>query len=290
MRIGIDIGGSHIAVAIVDGQTIVEKIEYVYDVAFREHIRDNIVTYLKNTIATLLQNYKIEKIGIALAGFLKGDTLVISPNLPELNGINFVDILFSEFSIPVHVGVDSLCAGKAEKEYGCLKPYHNGVFLVVGTGIGAVCFYDNAMYVNEFGHMVLQRNGNLCRCGKKGCFETYGSMKALKQTIQNVLGITEHSGEVIRAYLREHRDDPTVQKVILDYVDDFCMGLSNIIDITMPEVIGFGGSFSYYEDILLDAIRQKLKEETLFIEKTNVPALVMGELKNDSGMIGATIF
>ncbi len=289
MRIGIDIGGSHIAIAVVDGETIIEKIEYVYDVEFKNQIRKNLVQYLKNTISIMTKKYSIEMIGISLAGQIKKNTLIISPNLPELNGINFADILYSEFSIPVSVNTDSLCATKAEKEYGCLKSFSNGVFLVIGTGIGAVNFHDNNFFINEYGHMVVHRNGNLCRCGKKGCFETYGSMKALKKSVQDILGISNNSGKVIRAYLRENIESPKVQQIIDKYVDDFCMGLSNIIDITLPEVIGFGGSFSYYEDILLDKIKQKLENETLFIDKNDMPVFVMGKFKNDAGMIGATL-
>ena len=116
MNIGIDIGGSHIAISIIKGETIIEKIEYPYDVEFRRQIRENIVKYLKDRIADVLKEYKIQKIGISLAGYIKENTLLVSPNLPELEGINFADILSSEFSIPVNVNIDSLCAGKAEKE------------------------------------------------------------------------------------------------------------------------------------------------------------------------------
>ncbi len=290
MKIGIDIGGSHIAIAIVKRETIIEKIEYPYDIEFRKQIRENIIKYLKDRISDILKEYKIEKIGISLAGYIKENTLLVSPNLPELEGINFADILSSEFSIPVNVNIDSLCAGKAEKKYGCLKSYENGVFLVIGTGIGAVSFHGNNMYVNEYGHMVIKRDGKLCRCGKKGCFETYGSMKILKENTKSISGITDNSGETIRAYLRQNKEKPEISEIINQYVDDFCMGLSNIIDINSPNVIGFGGSFSYYEDILLDRIRNKLNNEILFIDKKRMPDFVMGKFRNDAGMIGATLF
>ncbi len=289
MKIGIDIGGSHIAVAVTDKNLIVEKVEYVYEKDFKKEIRKNIEKYLKEKIAIMLEKYEIKSIGISLAGYIHENTLIISPNLPDLNGINFSEVL-SEFSVPVFVNVDSLCAAKAEKEYGVLKGYQKGIFLVIGTGIGGVLFDKDYISVQEYGHMVLVKNGNLCRCGKKGCFETYGSMKAFKDSVEENLGISNHSGEVIRAYIRENKDDMKVKQVISNYVDDFCFGLSNIIDISMPEVIGFGGSFSYYEDILLQKIEEKLKETTLFIDKKFMPKLLIGNFHNDAGMIGATLF
>ncbi len=290
MKIGIDIGGSHIALSVIDEKTILEKIEYVYDTNFKQNICENIVEYLKNTISNILKRYEIEMIGISLAGYIKNNILIHSPNLPELNGINFADILFDEFSIRTCVNVDSLCATKAEKKYGCIKDYSKGVFLVIGTGIGGVTFDDDYMSVSEYGHMVIQKDGKLCRCGKLGCFETYGSMKAFKESIEKNFGIENHSGKIIRTYLRENINDSKVQEVIDNYVDAFCLGLSNIIDINMPEVIGFGGSFSYYEDILLEKIEQKLQKIPLFIDKNIIPKLVMGQFQNDAGMIGATLF
>ena len=288
MRIGIDIGGSHIAVAVIDKNKIIEKVEYVYESEFKKQIRRNIEKYLKETISAMLDKYEVELIGISLAGYIRENTLIISPNLPELNGINFAEAL-SEFSIPVQVNVDSLCAAKAERKYGCLKDYSKGMFLVIGTGIGAVSFNNKNMEVNEFGHMVIKKDGNLCRCGKHGCYETYGSMKAFKKSIEENFGITNHSGEVIRAYLRAHSDDEKVKEVINNYVENFCLGLSNIIDITMPEVIGFGGSFSYYEDILLDKIKERLEKMNLFIDKRFMPKLLMGTFQNNAGMMGATL-
>lgn len=290
MRIGIDIGGSHIAIAVVDENKIIEKIEYVYDQNFKQAIKENIIELLKKNIAILLEKYSIEKIGISLAGHVKDNVLIHSPNLPELNETDFAEILNDIFSIPVAVNVDSLCAAKAERKYGCIKNYKKGIFLVIGTGIGGVTFDNDYIAVSEYGHMVIQKDGKLCRCGKSGCFETYGSMKAFKQIIEEKFGIANHSGEVIRAFLRENSNNSEVIETIDNYISDFCLGLINIIDINTPEVIGFGGSFSYYEDILLEKIEKQLQKSKLFIDKKFLPKLVVGDFKNDAGMIGATLF
>ena len=75
-----------------------------------------------------------------------------------------------------------MCAGLAEKKYGNLKESVNGVFLGIGTGIGTAVFIDGKLIeeIRSAGHMIIERNGRKCNCGKNGCYESYASMKTLK--------------------------------------------------------------------------------------------------------------
>lgn len=290
MKIGIDIGGTHIAIAVVDNDKIIFKNEYEYDEQFKKNIAINIINYIKNITNKMMEQYEIEKIGISVAGRLKENVLYISPNLHGLVGVNLVEELSKYFDIPITVNKDSFCAGKAEKTYGCLQNYSTAVFLIIGTGIGAISYRNNHLFRDGYGHMIIEKNGRQCKCGKKGCFETYGSITALKKEIKNYLQIERMTGKELHDYLLLHQNDEEVSKILNEYVENFCVGLSNIIDIVLPEAIGFGGSFSYYEDILLDRIKNKLSEQKLLVNPLSIPVLKMGELKNDAGIIGATLF
>lgn len=290
MRIGIDIGGNHIAMAVVENENIIDKKEYVYSEEFKSKIASNIEILLKNVISEFINKYEIEKIGISIAGRLKDNILYFSPNLKGLVGIDFVKML-SNFSIPVTVNKDSFCAGKAEKVYGCLKEFNNtSVFLIVGTGIGGIGYYGNTLYRAGYGHMIIQKDGRQCKCGKKGCFETYGSITALKNEVKKYLNITNMTGKDLHDYLILHQYDKDVQIILDNYIKDFCIGLSNIIDIVLPEAIGFGGSFSYYEELFLNRIKNTLSNEKLLADPNSIPNLTMGRFKNDAGIIGATLF
>ena len=292
MNIGIDIGGSHIAIATVEKQNIISKKEYVYDKEFKENILKNLEIFIKETVTEIIKNNpnQIKKIGISVAGTIIDNMLVFSPNL-ELKNVNFIEMLQPYFNIPVTVNKDSFCAGKAEKEYGCLKKYgNNSIFLIIGTGIGGIRYLDNNLYRAGYGHMVIEKDGRQCKCGKKGCFETYGSIKALRDEIKKYLNITHMTGKQMHEYLTANQNNKKVQNIVDNYIYNFCIGLTNIIDIDVPEAIGFGGSFSYYEDLFLERIKNTIIDKKMLSNSRCLPILKMGILKNDAGIIGATLF
>ena len=290
MKIGIDIGGSHIAIAKVEENKIIDKKEYNYDEKFKEEIRKNIVEYIKKEVSEIIKKEKIEKVGISIAGRLRENVLYISPNLKQLEGINFVEILEPYFKIPVTVNKDSFCAGKAEKVYGCLKKYNTAVFLIIGTGIGAISYRNNKLQRDGYGHMIIEKDGRQCKCGKKGCFETYGSITALKRSLQEYLKKENMTGKEVHDYLEAHQNEEPIKEIIDNYIQNFCTGLSSIIDIVLPEAVGFGGSFSYYQDLFLDKIEEKFKTQKLLADDKSIPIFTFGKLKNDAGIIGATLF
>ena len=146
----------------------------------------------------------------------------------------------------------------------------------------------------EFGHMVIQKNGIECKCGKKGCFEKYASMKAFKDNLRTILGVDEKTrGQELLDIIRKNKqgDDnyEAIENVIQEYIENLAIGISNLINIFEPEAVGLGGSFVYFEDVLLDRLKQELlKPNMLFNKRDNIivePAI----LENDAGIIGAIL-
>ena len=109
--------------------------------------------------------------------------------------------------------------------------------------------------------MIIQKNGLECKCGKKGCFEKYASMKAFKDNLRKELGLNEKArGQDLLDIIRKNQDNPKIKRVINDYIDNLSIGISNIVNIFEPEVIGIGGSFVYFSDILLDKLKEQKKK------------------------------
>lgn len=299
MKIGIDLGGSHIGIGLIEQNNL----KAVVDKFFTQEDRKNIETAILNNIDELINKIleenelsikDIEKIGVASPGTVTNGH-IISWNL-GLKNFDLQTKLIEKYNLPVKIRNDGKCAALAEKKYGAMKNYDDCVFINIGTGIGGAAFIDGKLLEPkrfsgfEFGHITLVKDGLECTCGKKGCFERYASIKALKTRITNTLGIdgTDISGQYLREELMVKYHDE-VQDDINEFIDYLRIGVCNLIDIFEPEIVCFGGSFSYYEGhpVLNKLIEEINKPESTF-NKTSVK-IVTAELKNDAGIIGATI-
>lgn len=297
MKVGIDIGGSHIAIASVnDKGEIIQKLEQ--DIIQQKNMTQYILNYVDNGIEKLSQAGDIEEIGIATPGNPKGTSLT---NLVNLN-IELIDFkpIERKYQIKIKTINDGKAAAMAEKEYGAMRGYRDGVFLCLGTGIGGAVFINNELLrANrnpgfELGHMIINKDGKECKCGKKGCFETYCSIKRFKDEIKQVLEEIEPNVKItnaleIKEVLQKYIENSKIQECINQYIDNLIIGLSNIIDIFEPEVICLGGSFVYFKEILYDKLVAQMDERKYVFNKQGLPKIVLAELKNDAGIIGATL-
>lgn len=178
MKIGIDIGGSHIAVGLVDSNgNIVAKKEKNLELEDKENIYKSVEETITIAIKEILVNNNmkiedVEMIGIACPGTSKDGVIVKAENL-KIYDFNIVERLQRYFGIPIKLSNDARCAGLCEKEYGSLKKYKDAIFMCLGTGIGGTVFMDGKMlmpkrYVGmEIGHIVIKKDGLQCTCGRK---------------------------------------------------------------------------------------------------------------------------
>lgn len=294
MKVGIDLGGSHIGVALInDKDEIVKKIEK--DIEKSENISSEILAMIDSYISKFKEEYNIELIGIASPGNPKVNDLSIS-NIVNL-GIEKLDFkdIFQKHNIPIKLKNDSKSAGLAEFKYGSLKEYEDAVFLCLGTGIGAAVFLNGKLlHANkhigfELGHIVIDRRGEQCNCGKKGCFETYCAMKRFKEKAKKILNIDNITSEELLEEIKRNKDSYEIKNLIDEYIDNLIIGLSNVIDIFEPEAISFGGSFVYFKDLFYEKLVTEMQKRKYTFNKDDVPKIVLAELKNDAGMIGAIL-
>ena len=295
MKIGIDMGGSHVAIGIVnENGEIIEKFEKDIK-TMEEQAKDEMSTYIIENISKIEQNYDIEKIGIGSPGTPKNGILTNLVNL-KIKEFDITSILKEHFDIPVILKNDAKCAGLAEKTYGALKDYQDAVFLCLGTGIGANIFMAGKELQPiqnpgmEIGHMVIDKNGIECNCGKKGCFETYCSIKRLKNKLINEMNLSQEiSSKELLGILKLKCQEENIKKILDEYIDNLNIGLSNIIDIIAPQAICLGGGFVYFEEILYKPFLEKYYNERKSFYKDGIPDIKLAVLGNDAGIIGATI-
>jgi len=300
MKIGIDLGGSHIAIGVVDNKgQILEKVEKRITKAEKNNIKKVIEEYIIQKTANFLGQYKITEIGIAVPGTVKNETVVKSVNL-GLKNYEIVKNLQEKIQLPIKIRNDAKCAALAENAYGALKSYDRSIFLTLGTGIGGAVMIHNELLDTgelpgcEFGHMLIEKNGKLCKCGKKGCWETYASMKAFKDNLREILDLDEKTSgkellDMLRKMDKNHSKYIQTNKLIEQYIDYLSIGISNLVNIFEPEAIGIGGSFVFYEEIFLEKLKTKLLKDNLLFNERKEIIIQIAILDNDAGMIGATL-
>lgn len=305
MNIGIDIGGSHIGLGLVnENAQIIDKIEedinYKSKLKIEEEIFSKIVKFINEILEkNNLKINQIGKVGIACPGEPKDGCLKNIVNL-NIESFPIIEKLKKEFKFNnITIRNDAKCAGIAEKEYGSLKDVDDGIFLCIGTGIGGAAFLGGKMLYPkrnsgfEFGHMIIKKDGNKCKCGNKGCFETYCSMKKFKSDVANVLNINEADSRALLKKLKDMLEnnifDEKVSIIIEEYLESLLVGLANITNILEPEIIVIGGGFVYYKDILWNRLVEKFGYTNLLFNKETRPTLKLAKFENDAGIIGASV-
>lgn len=290
MKIGIDVGGSHIAVGLVDNNEIINKKEHEWTQEEKIDLFKNIEEYSKKFIKEIIQenNANIDSIGIGY------------PYKNIINGIIYKDgkefnlpkILFKEFNIKTYLKNDVKCSALCEKTIGNLKEYDNCIFMTLGTGIGGAYFYKNELVIPnkyqgfEIGHMVIETNGRQCKCGRKGCFEEYASMRVFREEIAKLFNLENVNSHKVFEIIESKEKYEEVNKIIEEYTDYLAIGLNNLINIFEPDAICIGGSFTYYAPIFMEKLKQKIQEN---FKGRNIPEILTAKFENDAGIIGASM-
>lgn len=303
MNIGIDLGGSHIAVGEVEDGKIKQKKE----IEITETDKKNIKEFIEESILTIISEMEaernIETIGIAVPGTVTENKIIQCINL-EIENYNIVNKIKEKLQerckikdTKIKIANDAKCAAKAEQMYGCLRGYDDAIFLTLGTGIGGAAIIDNKLLMSkkvpgyEFGHMTINcKEKEKCKCGKTGCFEQYASMRIFKNNLKKVLNLNENiTGEQLYDTLKYHKIlekvNEEINQVINEFSEYLAVGISNLINIFEPEVIGIGGSYVYFEEFIGKHLKEKLK---IFNKRENI-IIKTAKLGNDAGIVGASI-
>ena len=300
LKIGIDLGGSHIAIGVVDKNgKILEKIEKKLKGILTKEVKEIIEKTIVDAVNKYKEQYKISEIGIAIPGTVTKDEIIKSVNL-GLKNYNIIENLKKKIDIPIKIKNDAKAAAIAESTYGSLKQYKRILFLTLGTGIGGAVIINNKLLDAgdlpgcEIGHMVIDRNGIECNCGKRGCFEKYASMKAFKNNLRKALGYDENfSGKDLLALIKNTKKEDEkykkIEKVKKEFIENLALGISNLVNIFEPEAIGIGGSFVYFEEVLLEDLKKELTSKKLLFnprKEINIQTVVLG---NEAGIIGSIL-
>jgi len=285
MIIGIDLGGTKIAAALV---TPTGKIVTDVQIPTEAHKgQKQVIEHIKKAAYALIKGQKahISCIGIGVPGpvlYEKG-VVIEPPNLPGWKRVNLKKILEKEFKVPVSLDNDANCAALAEAYFGAGKKARNFIYITVSTGIGGGIIIDRKLYrgaigaAGEFGHMVIDPKGPLCGCGNHGCFEALASGSAIKRM---------YGMDALSVELAARQGEPKAKKVVATIAHNLAIGIANLVNIFNPEIVIIGGGVSKMRELLLTPIRQEFKKYALTLPAKNVK-IIRVKLGSEAGVLGA---
>ena len=308
--IGVDLGGTNVKIGIVnrDGHILKSvSLKTRKDVESQLFIKDIalVIEKLISDFGTSIEN--IRHIGVGVPGLTDDEAGVIvkAVNINFLN-VNLRKEMKRYFDIPVHLENDANCAALAESMFGVAKGYQNSITLTLGTGIGGGIIINNKIYKGsnyaggELGHMSINMEGNICNCGRRGCFETYASATALKQQAIDAVNSNKNtmmyrmvSGDISRIEARlvfncAKQDDKLAVQIVDKYMEYLSFGIENLINILQPDVIAIGGGISNAGDYFLKKIRDLIKNSyEMARDLKKRTKIELAQLGNDAGIIGA---
>lgn len=298
MKIGIDIGGTHIAIGVINEENqIIEQYEKDYTPEEKENIIATIENFIIETTNNLKNHYNIEKIGIAVPGSTKNGIINKAVNL-GIENYNIAKVINERTNLIVEVRNDAKCA--------CIAEYHNMmqnidnknikniVFLAIGTGIGGGVIYDGKLLTGtkfdgfELGHIVIKENGIQCNCGRKGCFEKYGNILQYKNKVKERLNIPEHiNAQPLRDIMNPNADK--IEDLRQEYLNNLAIGISNLINIFEPDSVVLGGGFTHFAYMFMDDLKDKILHSNLLFNEREDIDLRTAKLENDAAMIGSIL-
>lgn len=313
ISIGVDFGGTNIAAGLVDedGKILLKK----SCKTCAERSADAIMCDMADLILTLISDYGMEKgeigfCGIAAPGICdtKKGILEYSCNLPSFLDFPIVDCLKEKTGIsPIALENDATCAAKGEAEVGAGKGVKSCVCITLGTGVGCGVILNGKPLSGcnpstaELGHMVIETGGELCTCGRRGCWEAYSSATALCRMTKEEMekdpeslmwtlcdGKLENIGGRT-AFRAKDKGDKSAEKVIARFVHYLACGLTNVVNIFQPDVLCVGGGVSGEGEGLLSPVREILEREQYSRNCKTKTILKRAELGNDAGIVGAAL-
>ena len=311
--IGVDLGGTNIAVGICDKDLKIVKKGSVPTKPNRAP--ELIVKDMADLSAKLLKECgvsldEVASVGIATPGTANSDTGVVeySNNIPFFR-FPIADVFKSFLPVKkVLIENDANAAALAEALSGAAKGTKKSVMITLGTGVGGGIVIDGKVYsgfnhaAGELGHTVIEKGGRPCSCGRRGCWEAYSSATGLinmtreKVNECKIKGIPslmvdefDANGRVSArtAFSAMKQGDAVGAEVVREYIDYLACGLTNMINIFQPEVLSIGGGICNEGDNLLKPLLEIIKTEQYTRKSPDKCAVKIAELGNDAGIIGA---
>ena len=303
-RIGIDLGGTNIAVGVVDDRHRIVAEASLPTGAHRP--AEQVVADMCRAVELALDKAGLTpadcaSIGVGAPGTCDPErgVVICSYNLNWFD-VPLCAMLTAHFGLPARLSNDANCAALAETVAGAAVGCRNMMLITLGTGVGGGIIVDGRIVSGlggaggEPGHSLLVLDGEPCTCGRRGCWEVYASATALIR--QGREAAAAHPTSLLNRYPElTGRDvfdaadagDAAAQAVLERYYVYVAAGITDLVNILSPEMVLIGGGISRQGERLLRPIRRYVAANCFGGESRPQPIIQAAQLGNEAGIIGA---
>lgn len=309
LMMGIDVGGTKIAAGLMDSEAriLAREISHCHLGCQPDQVVDEIVRIHDELLAAAqVERARLSGVGVGIAGHVNGKQglVLTNSNLPNWDYYPLREALRARLGLPVVLDNDANCAAWGEFRHGAGRGASDMCYVTFSTGCGMGIVIGGRLYrgatgtAGEIGHTVVNPDGPLCSCGKRGCLMSYACGMALDQMARDCL----RSGEdtLLRAICGDCPDkisaeevadaarqgDPAALRLLEVAGRYFGIGLSTIVQVLNPDTIVIGGGLAHIGPLLLEPCNRALNENIHHVLAGSA-RIVLSELWNDAGVIGA---
>lgn len=317
---GLDLGGTKLLGVVIDADAPVDPSGSDRGILAEHRVPtphdgvEALATALAEVVATLRDEAKsklggdLSAIGLGAPGLVDRDGVMhTGPNLPGITRFGFAERLTADSGLPAVVDNDATCAAWGEHERGASAGRNHSILVTLGTGIGAGITVKGEVlrgangFAGEPGHMVVDPDGPPCPCGRRGCWERYGSGSGLARLARDAA----HAGLIPRVVELAGGDPDDVRgehvtqvaseggagaiEVLRQFGWWVALGIANLVAVLDSEIVVIGGGLVAAGDLVMDPIRAAFPE-LLFggVVRPEVP-IVEATLGEHAGAIGAAL-
>lgn len=291
--IGLDLGGTNSVFGIVD-----QNAHVVATTSIKTQGHGDINQYVDDCVAALRpiieQVGGIEKIHAMGIGAPNGNyyngSIEFAPNLPWKGKIPLAQMFSERLGIPVRLTNDANAAAMGEMQYGAAKGMQNFIMITLGTGVGSGIVVNGQMVLGcdgmagELGHVIVEKNGRQCGCGRKGCLETYCSATGVARTAREIIEKTDKP-TILRdipldkieskdVAIAAGKGDEVAKEIFEETGRILGEACANFAAFSSPEAFIFFGGLTKAGDLIMEPIRRAYNESVLRVFKDKAKILV----------------
>jgi glucokinase len=305
LAIGIDIGGTNTVFGLVNrrgeiiGKGRIPTIGHATIADFIESLHIAVTAMLDGVNRTEIAGVGI---GAPNANYYTGE-IANAANLEWKGVIPLARLIEDALGLKATVTNDANAAAIGEMTYGVARGMSDFIMVTLGTGVGSgfvangQVVYGHDGFAGELGHVIVERNGRLCGCGRKGCLETYASATGIVRTAHEWL-----RDESLSTSLRQHQQPLTASIIqqnaeagdklaikLYEYTGEILgRTLADIVAITSPQSIVFFGGLCHAGKLIIEPTQRAMEENMMSIYRNKI-SLVRSALPDaDAAILGAS--